>query len=259
MGHKNSLLSLVFPGEEESNYLLNIQGLTKKLQKSDASFQLNIPYFQVASGEFIAIVGESGCGKSTLLDLLGLISAPTKVDDYQLNLSSTLRFDVAKLWKEGADLSLAKIRHQFLGYILQTGGLLPYLSVEKNLTLSMKIKKMKVQRSHWIKAAREMGVESCLTRFPSTLSGGQRQRVAILRALLHNPRLILADEPTAAVDKRRAQAIVNDLQRLAKEENTAILMVTHDFNLVQHLYDRAYTFEVTEKGHNQIHSKLYEM
>jgi putative ABC transport system ATP-binding protein len=99
--------------------------------------------------------------------------------------------------------------------------------------------------------AERMGVADCLNRLPESLSGGQRQRVAILRALSHSPRLVLADEPTAAVDKRRARLIVQDLRSLARDEGLSIIMVTHDLDLVHEVADRTYGFEVSQVSESQ--------
>ncbi len=243
--------------EDGSAPLMDIKQVTKVLQKGDNVFQLDIPDMSIYSGEFVAIVGESGCGKSTLLDLLALISAPTKANEFRLNFSIKHYFDIAKLWQSNDDSLLASIRQHYLGYILQTGGLLPYLSVEKNLILPINIKKNNTTHRDVWEMARRMGVADCLSRLPSALSGGQRQRAAILRALLHQPSLVLADEPTAAVDRQRAIAIVEDFYRLAKDKKLAILMVTHDIDLVENIADKAYSFHVSTRNY-KTQSTIYQ-
>jgi putative ABC transport system ATP-binding protein len=93
---------------------------------------------------------------------------------------------------------------------------------------------------------RRLGIAGCLNRMPAALSIGQRQRVAIVRALAHQPRLVLADEPTAAVDKARARSIMDDMQRLAEEESVAVVVVTHDVDLIMDRVDAAYTFDTIQ-------------
>ncbi len=254
-----SLASLPLSVDDETQPLLCMQQVSKTLAKSGSSFQLFIPELSVRAGEFVAIVGESGCGKSTLLDLLALISSPTEALAYHCYFSAQQQFDIAELWRQGADTTLAGIRQQYLGYILQTGGLLPYLSVRKNLALPIKIKSADTRASDIVDMAERMGVAKCLSRRPNALSGGQRQRVAILRALMHQPQLVLADEPTAAVDSQRAVAIVEDFHLLAREKQMAILMVTHDVELVRHLADKIYSFQLEDLGEQNSRSTLYQL
>ncbi|MCW8906141.1 MAG: ATP-binding cassette domain-containing protein [Sedimenticola sp.] len=234
--------------------LLTLKQVVKTKEHAGSRFQLLIPDLVVEPGEFVAVVGESGCGKSTLLDLLALISRPDSVACYHLVFSASEQRDVAKLWMENDEVSLADIRRQYLGYVLQTGGLLPYLNVRKNLLLPMNLNRLPDGLQRVVDMAQRMGVSNCLHRLPESLSGGQRQRVAILRALSHSPRLVLADEPTAAVDKRRAKLIVEDFRSLARDEGLSIIMVTHDLDLVQPVADTTYGFHVTQYAENEIHS-----
>ena len=139
-------------------------------------------------------------------------------------------------------LGLARVRRELLGYVLQSGGLLPFLNVRRNIGLP---RRLKTGRPGDIAdLAERMGLGGLLDKKPRYLSGGQRQRVAILRAIGHRPSLILADEPTAAVDRSRARAIVSDFRDLAKAEGCAIAMVSHDQQLVQDFADRSYGFQV---------------
>lgn len=249
--------SLHFSSKNRNIPLLHIENMRKRLQKADNQFTLNIPKLLIHPGEFVAIVGESGCGKSTLLDLLALISAPAEGAFYEVNFSLRQHFNILKLWQQNQDDILASIRQKYLGYILQTGGLLPYLSIEENLSLPLKIKKSVIAPYDIDAMAQRMGVGDCLSRLPSALSGGQRQRVAILRALIHQPSLVLADEPTAAVDKQRAISIVDDFYHLSKEKGLAIFMVTHDIDLIHKIADKIYTFRLEDTGRNSVTSTLY--
>lgn len=240
--------------ENLSAPVLMLQQVVKTRRHGASSFQLVIPEFTVRAGEFVAVVGESGCGKSTLLDLLALISKPSEVSRFQLAFTEHDQPDVARLWARNDEDALAAIRRRHLGYVLQTGGLLPYLSVQDNLLLPMHMNRLPDAHRRMLAMAERMGVSDCLKRKPDALSGGQRQRVAILRALSHTPRLVLADEPTAAVDKRRARLIVDDFSSLARDEGLSIIMVTHDVDLVKTLADATYGFEVTQVAENQVRS-----
>lgn len=232
--------------------LLTLQQTVKTRMHAGSSFRLEIPALNVHAGEFVAVVGESGCGKSTLLDLLALISRPDAAADYRFTFSDNDQLDVAAFWSRNDEVALAGIRRKHLGYVLQTGGLLPYLSVRDNLLLPMRLNRLPDGRSRVLEMARRMGVAECLHRLPDSLSGGQRQRVAILRALSHAPQLVLADEPTAAVDKQRARLIVDDLRSLARDEGLAIIMVTHDLDLIRPVADTTYGFVVTQPADNRI-------
>ena len=138
--------------------------------------------------------------------------------------------------------------------MLQTGGLLPFLSVGQNIRLPGRIKGVAVSDASLRALAARLGVEHCLERMPVALSIGQRQRVAILRARVHQPRLVLADEPTAAVDKTRARAIIDDMHKLATEEGVAVVVVTHDVDLIASRADVLYSFETTQVSEQVIRS-----
>ncbi|WP_143156416.1 ABC transporter ATP-binding protein [Desulfacinum infernum] len=225
--------------------MVRLEGLVKTRSQNESVFELHVPDFRVAPGSMVAVVGESGCGKSTLLDLLALVMAPTRVDRFEIAPRPPAPpWDAAALWSRGDESSLAALRREYFGYVLQTGGLLPFLSVRRNIELPGAINGGRPSRRRLEALARDMGLESCLDRMPSSLSIGQRQRAAILRALAHGPRLVLADEPTAAVDKARARTIMGDLHRLAREEGAAVVVVTHDTDLVMDRADAVYSFEL---------------
>jgi putative ABC transport system ATP-binding protein len=224
--------------------MVRLEGLVKTRSQGDSVFELRVPAFEVAPGSMVAVIGESGCGKSTLLDILALVMAPSSVGRFEIAAHPHAPpVDAAALWAEGDEGALAALRREFFGYVLQTGGLLPFLTVRRNIELPGSISGG-VPAGRIDALARGMGLEGCLDRMPSSLSIGQRQRAAILRALAHGPHLVLADEPTAAVDKARARAIMDDMHRLAREESTAVIVVTHDTDLVMELADAAYTFDL---------------
>ncbi|MBM6648029.1 ABC transporter ATP-binding protein [Bacillus sp. RIT 809] len=174
----------------------------------------------VKAGEFIGIVGPSGSGKSTLLSIAGALLSPSKGDIYirEKNITKLSQ-------KEMTDIRLKKI-----GFIFQFANLVPYLNVKEQLLYIAKLKKdnkqESEQRANHLLAAFGLGERK--THYPNQLSGGEKQRVAIARAFMNNPDLILADEPTASLDSKRAREVVEMMKREVKESQKAAIMITHD-------------------------------
>jgi putative ABC transport system ATP-binding protein len=221
--------------------------VSKYREQGGVAFELKIPALTVPRGAFVALVGPSGCGKSTLLDLLALVLRPTQCKTFQLCIGHPSDLtDVKMVWENADEAILAHLRRNYLGYVLQTGGLLPFLTGAQNILLPVRIRRMAGGEARMLRMAEQIGVAEFLHKKPQYLSGGQRQRVAVLRALVHDPIIVLADEPTAAVDRQRAQAIIEDFRVLATEAGTSIVMATHDGDLVVPLADRIYTFRVTQ-------------
>jgi putative ABC transport system ATP-binding protein len=218
--------------------LVELTGLVRLRERGASAFRLQVPSLRVHAGEFVALVGDSGSGKSTLLDMLALVLRPSEAGVFRIR-EGAQDTDVMALWRARREGALARIRRERLGYVLQTGGLLPFLSVRGNLELPLRITGRRDDGAV-AGAARRMGIADHLDSRPDRLSGGERQRVAVLRALLHRPALVLADEPTAAVDKSRARAIVADFHAAARALGTAIVMVTHDLDLVGPVADTTY-------------------
>ncbi len=239
--------------------VLKLEGarIVRKRQ-SGTTFELLVSEFFVCSGQMTCVVGESGCGKSTLLDFLALVLRPKELVSFNIKRGDEA-IDIASMWSNGKDGKLAWVRRHFIGYVLQTGGLLPFLTVRENLMLPARLKGMKGQASKLESMASKMGIGSFLQAKPSTLSGGQRQRVAILRAMMHDPLIILADEPTAAVDRKRALKIIEDFRSLAARQGTAIVMVTHDQELVKDVADRWYSFKLDYPDDGIILSRCFEI
>ncbi|EOO18414.1 MULTISPECIES: ABC transporter ATP-binding protein [Bacillus] len=174
----------------------------------------------VKAGEFIGIVGPSGSGKSTLLSIAGALLSPSKGDIYIREQNITKLSE-----KEMTDIRLKKI-----GFIFQFANLVPYLNVKEQLLYIAKLKKDNKQESekradHLLAA---FGLGERKNHYPNQLSGGEKQRVAITRAFMNNPDLILADEPTASLDSKRAREVVEMMKREVKESQKAAIMITHD-------------------------------
>lgn len=230
--------------------LLEIRDLLKIRRQGGVSFELVVPRFEVPGGSFIALVGESGCGKSTLLDILALVLKPNDCGLFQFQNPTGKTIwavdDIKALWDSDDEQALAALRRERLGYVLQSGGLLPFLTARQNLQLPLMINGKQDQFEIVEQLSKKMGIANVLSKKPRYLSGGQRQRVAILRAMVHQPALILADEPTAAVDRARARSIINDLSTLAREGGSSVIMVTHDSHLVGSVADATWIFQVEQ-------------
>ena len=175
--------------------------------------------FSVYPGEFLAIIGQSGSGKSTCMNIIGCLDVPT-TGTYLLNGT-----DVSKL----NDNQLAEIRNEMLGFIFQQYNLLPKLNVLDNVKLPLMYKGLKEseQTKRAMEALERVGLADKYHHKPSQLSGGQQQRVSIARALARGPAVILADEPTGALDSHTSREVLGMLQDLHKQGNTVVL-ITHD-------------------------------
>lgn len=177
---------------------------------------------QVMSGEFIGIMGSSGSGKTTLLNCIAATMRPT-TGTISLRGNNILKY-------KGRDL--AEYRGKQIGYLFQNFELLDNLTGMENIMLPMEIQKEINDKTirEMKKLADYFEIQDVLKKFPSQMSGGQKQRVAAARALVLNPELVLADEPTGALDSKNAKILMNKLTGLNEEKNTTILMVTHDSN-----------------------------
>ncbi|MDZ7762338.1 MAG: ATP-binding cassette domain-containing protein [Desulfovermiculus sp.] len=236
--------------------MLHLQNLSKRREHAGSVFELYVPSLDVKPGQLVTLVGDSGCGKSTLLDMLALVMQPTQAEVFTLCFGGpdSADFDVLASWVHAADSELARMRREHMGYILQTGGLLPFLTVGDNLCLPARIKGLQDPTDHVLSLAERLGIAQCLTRKPSALSIGQRQRAAIVRAMAHHPDLVLADEPTASVDKARARQIIEDLQAVTREQNTAVVLVTHDPDLVTDA-DATYGFDLEQTAGGEVQAR----
>lgn len=174
---------------------------------------------KVSEGEFVAIVGQSGSGKSTCMNIIGCLDVPTK-GSYHLN-----GIDVSTM----KDDELAIVRNQTLGFIFQQYNLIPKLTLLENVELPLIYRGYNPSKRKELAmvALEKVGLSDRWKKYPSQLSGGQQQRVSIARALAGNPRVILADEPTGALDSKTGKDVLEFLKKL-NEEGTTIVMITHD-------------------------------
>ncbi len=204
--------------------ILKVQNLTKKYGKKDTEVvALDNVSFSVEKGEFIAIVGASGSGKSTLLHLMGGVDKPTSGKVF-INDK-----DIYQLSKD----DLAIFRRREIGIIYQFYNLIPILNVKENILLPCNLDGKKVEEKHLQEIIELLGLSNREEHLPNQLSGGQQQRVAIGRAIINNPSIILADEPTGNLDSKSSKEIIELLKKSNKKYNQTILLITHDMSIAE--------------------------
>lgn len=201
-------------------HLVELKDIYKIYQMGDSEVHaLDGISLTIDKGEFVAIVGSSGSGKSTAMNIIGCLDVATR-GTYRLNGRNISNY---------SDDELAEVRNKMLGFIFQQYNLIPKLTVIENVQLPLLYGGVseKEQRERALKALRKVGLESKAKNLPSQLSGGQQQRVSIARALAGDPSVILADEPTGALDSKTGREVMLFLQQLHREGNT-IILITHD-------------------------------
>jgi putative ABC transport system ATP-binding protein len=181
----------------------------------------------IKKGEFVALMGPSGSGKSTLMNILGCLDTPTK-GEYILNGINV---------SEMSDSELAEVRNQEIGFVFQTFNLLPRSSAKENVALPLVYAGVKKEDrdKRAIKALENVGLGNRVDHKPNELSGGQRQRVAVARALINNPSIILADEPTGNLDSKTSVEIMALIEDIHAKGNT-IILVTHEEDIAKHAH-----------------------
>ena len=205
--------------------ILRVENLTKIYGKDDNKVvALDNISFSVEKGEFVAIVGASGSGKSTLLHLIGGVDRPTSGKVY-IDGKDIYNFD---------DDKLAIFRRRQVGLIYQFYNLIPILNVEENITLPLSLDNREVNDEKLKELLRLLGLENRKTHLPNELSGGQQQRTSIGRALITNPTIILADEPTGNLDSKASDEIVELLKRSNRDYKQTIIIITHDMEIAKH-------------------------
>lgn len=204
--------------------ILKVENLTKIYGKDTTKVvALDHVSFSVNKGEFIAIVGASGSGKSTLLHLIGGVDRPTS----------------GKVYIDGKDIfglnddKLAIFRRRQVGLIYQFYNLIPILNVEENITLPLSLDNREVDTEALEEMLKLLGLQNRKNHLPNELSGGQQQRTSIGRALITNPSIILADEPTGNLDSKSSDEIVALLKKSNKELNKTIIMITHNMEIAK--------------------------
>ena len=204
--------------------ILKVDNLTKIYGKDTTKVvALDHVSFSVEKGEFVAIVGASGSGKSTLLHLIGGVDRPTS----------------GKVFIDGKDIfnfnddKLAIFRRRQVGLIYQFYNLIPILNVEENITLPLSLDNREVDKEKLNDLLKLLGLQNRKNHLPNELSGGQQQRTSIGRALITNPTIILADEPTGNLDSKSSDEIVALLKKSNKELNQTIIMITHNMEIAK--------------------------
>jgi putative ABC transport system ATP-binding protein len=219
-GHQRKIREERTKMAEGSEALINLDGVTKVFYTDEVeTHALAGVHLEIRSGEFVSIAGPSGCGKSTLLSILGLLDSPSD-GNYWINKQAV------------ANLSLAdrtRIRNREIGFIFQAFNLIGDLTVYENVELPLTYRSMpSADRKKRVQEVLErVGMAHRMKHYPSQLSGGQQQRVAVARALVGQPSILLADEPTGNLDSKNSEAVMELLRQLHREGAT-ICMVTHD-------------------------------
>ena len=218
--------------------LLKVSGLGKEYPAEDGNTLevLKDVNLTIGQGEVVAIVGESGAGKSTLLHILGTLDRPTKGQVLYKGI------DVF----ERSDRQLAEFRNKSIGFVFQFHHLLPEFTALENVSMPALIqqKSLKEAEHRAVELLRMLGLEDRMKHRPGQLSGGEKQRVAVARALMNEPHLVLADEPTGNLDTNSAEALHNEILRLRDTMNQTFIIVTHNKSLadladrVLHIEDR---------------------
>lgn len=201
--------------------VLEVKQLEKVYGSGDSAYPaLKDVNFSINKGEFVGIMGPSGAGKSTLLNMIATIDAPT---------SGSIKIDGSDITKLN-EAGLADFRRDKLGFVFQDYNLLPNLTAAENIALPLvlakapaNVRKIKVEA-----LGKLLEIERIMDQYPSTLSGGQKQRVSAARALVSDPALLLADEPTGALDSKSSKELLECFQRINQQADATIVMVTHD-------------------------------
>jgi len=209
--------------------MLELKNVSKKFIEGEATHvvldNLNLT---IPEGEIVILFGKSGSGKSTLLNIISGIDLP---DEGSVSIDNT---DITKLSENDRTLQ----RRSKIGFIFQFFNLIPTLTVKENLQLPLELNEIEDHQNKIKNVLREVGLDDRANTYPDKLSGGERQRIAIARALIHNPDIILADEPTGNLDHETGLQIVDLLDRVVKKKNKTMIMVTHSKDVIG-LADRA--------------------
>lgn len=212
-----------------TDYVFEISNLRYARHDGKETFRIFLPDFNIRPGNRVALVGPSGSGKTTVLDIVALLAPPESARHLRFTpTSDCLPLDLAKVDPRHYTDRYADIRARAIGYVPQRGGLMPFLNARQNITLGPECHEGKGTED-FLRLCSRLGLsDTLLDRKPSALSAGEQQRIAICRALLKKPRVIVADEPTAALDPENADTALDLFSNLAEEVGAALIIATHD-------------------------------
>lgn len=222
--------------------MLSVRGMEISRGRVGEAYRVSMPRLELSTGEVAAIVGPSGCGKSTLLEALGLILQPEQLEGFRLQ-----EFDLSvnpQVSTQRREKYLARVRQHCMGFVPQTGGLLPFLSVKQNIELSTRMSGTALATAVQKTVIDRLNLGSLLKRLPRDLSIGERQRVSFARSIAHQPMLLLADEPTAALDPVLAKELFSLIVDISRELKISALIVTHEWSIVADLGIRQITAQI---------------
>ncbi|EAD5709955.1 TPA: ABC transporter ATP-binding protein [Listeria innocua] len=205
--------------------MIQLFNISKSYQMGENTIKaLDDISLQISEGEFLAIIGPSGSGKSTLMNILGILDKAT-VGEYYLNKRNLMRV---------SDRKISKIRNRKIGFIFQQFNLMPRLTAFENVELPLVYRGVgkAVRKRVVLKSLERVGLLDKKKHLPAQLSGGQQQRIAIARAIAGSPEIILADEPTGALDSKTGEEVMSLLKEIHREGNT-LIMITHDQEIAQ--------------------------
>ena len=213
---------------DKNMFAIEVDNLTKIYGTGETAVTaLRDATFRVRPGELVAIIGPSGSGKTTLLTCIGLINEPTHG---RVVIDGTTVADEG--WNGG--INLKRMRREKLGFIFQSHNLIPFLTAQENVMIALEINGLnrKEAKTRSLELLTALNLGHRISNYPTALSGGESQRVAIARALANRPKVILADEPTAALDTENGKNVMALLKKLAVDNHSAIMVVTHDHRMV---------------------------
>ncbi|MCG3178275.1 MAG: Vitamin B12 import ATP-binding protein BtuD [Phycisphaerae bacterium] len=219
------------------NLAVEAVGLTKVYGSGNTEVQaLRGVDLSLSRGEVIALLGPSGAGKSTLLGIIGLVNQPT---------AGSITMGGQTVVAEGRfTVDVRSFRRKYMGFVFQKANLIPFLTAVENVQIAMEINDQppRTARRRAMELLEYLGVSDRASHYPSMLSGGQQQRVAVARSLANRPNLILADEPTAALDSVRGRQVMELFRKVAHEQQTGVIVVTHDHRALD-AFDRTLEME----------------
>ncbi|WP_300156498.1 ATP-binding cassette domain-containing protein [Solidesulfovibrio sp.] len=233
---------------EEAAVGLRIRNMWKTRGDKRRRIRITVPEFDVPPGAFVAVLGPNGCGKSTLLDMLGLLLTPDHADEFVLTGGATTNLDALSRRDK------RQVRRNFFAYALQGGGLLECLTVRGNIRFAARLGQPAAGQAGHL--AELLGLDGVLDAYPARLSGGQRQKASLACALARRPRIILADEPSAALDPPSARTILETFRQLTRENGISLILVTHAPEMVRGSADAAFRFQIAQDSGRGLESAL---